>query len=120
MHDTGVAHLVLRVSDVVHCRRRSSCHRCHARMRKGQHDEQRKHEAKAKQQTADIKDVVITRHESELGREQSQIKSRLGVRPFGIMKVDAVQRMIGCQPSAAPTDGHAAYWDSLHRGRDAP
>ena len=85
-------------------------------MRQAQHDEHRKHEAEAKQQIADSKDAVLVRHIIELGREQSQIKSRLGVRPFGIMKVDAVQRMIGCQPSAAPTDGHAAYGDSLHRG----
>jgi len=80
MRATGVARLALRVSGVMHRHRRRFGHSRHARMRKGQHDKQRKHEAEAKQQMADGKASVFAQHEIGLGREVSQIKSRLGVR----------------------------------------
>ena len=86
LHTAGVASLALRVGGVMHRHSRRFGHHRHPRMRKGQHDRQRKHKADEKQQMADSQDTVSARHQIGLGREPSQIKSRLGISAANWLK----------------------------------
>lgn len=74
VYSTGVARLGQPAIGVIH-RHRGRFGQCgHAEMWKVQHEEQRKHEAQAKQHMAQTKDAIFIRHFLELGRELPQIK----------------------------------------------